>query len=158
MHLVSNLTMFENITVPGYLSKTRSAAEIDKRALELMDKMGISHLKTHLPSQCSGGEQQRCAIARAVIHAPVLLFADEPTGALNKKNTTEVLNLLTDLNRAGQSILMVTHDARAACRASRLLYIEDGRVIGDLELTPYEKQEEHSREQQINAWLASMEW
>lgn len=158
MHLVSNLTMFENITVPGYLSKTRSAAEIDKRALELMDKMGISHLKTHLPSQCSGGEQQRCAIARAVIHEPVLLFADEPTGALNKKNTTEVLDLLTDLNRAGQSILMVTHDARAACRASRLLYIEDGRVIGDLELTPYEKQEEHSREQQINAWLASMEW
>ncbi|MBQ8967470.1 ABC transporter ATP-binding protein [Ruminococcus sp.] len=158
MHLVSNLTMFENITVPGYLNKERSSADTDKRALELMEKMGITHLKTHLPSQCSGGEQQRCAIARAVIHEPKLLFADEPTGALNKKNTTEVLDLLTDLNRSGQSILMVTHDARAACRASRLLYIEDGKVIGELELPPYDKQEEKSRETQVNAWLASMEW
>lgn len=158
MHLVSNLSLFENITVPGYLNKTRPAADTDRRAEELMEKMGISHIKTHLPSQCSGGEQQRCAIARAVINEPKLLFADEPTGALNKKNTTEVLDLLTELNRGGQSILMVTHDARAACRASRIIYLEDGRVIGDLELPPYDRQEEKSRETQVNAWLASMEW
>ena len=158
MHLVSNLTMLENITVPGYLCKSRSAADTDKRAKELMDIMGISHVGSQLPNQCSGGEQQRCAIARAVINEPKLLFADEPTGALNKKNTTEVLDLLTDLNRKGQSILMVTHDARAACRASRLIYIEDGKVIGDLELPPYDKNEERSRETQVNAWLASMEW
>ena len=123
-----------------------------------MTQMGISDIRSHLPSQCSGGEQQRCAIARAVINEPDLLFADEPTGALNRKNTTEVLNLLTDLNRSGQSILMVTHDARAACRASRLIYIVDGKVIGELELPPYTEQEEKSRETQINAWLASMEW
>ncbi|MBR1862513.1 MAG: ABC transporter ATP-binding protein [Ruminococcus sp.] len=158
MHLVSNLSLFENITVPGYLNKSRPAAETDRRAHELMEKMGISHIKDNLPSQCSGGEQQRCAIARAVINEPQLLFADEPTGALNKKNTTEVLDLLTELNNAGQSILMVTHDARAACRASRLIYIEDGRVIGDLQLPPYDRQEEKSREKQINAWLGSMEW
>ena len=121
MHLVSTLSLFENITVPGYLNKERSAAETDQKAEALMERMGISHLKTHLPNQCSGGEQQRCAIARAVIDAPKLLFADEPTGALNKKNTTEVLDLLTELNRSGQSILMVTHDLRAAYRASRLL-------------------------------------
>ncbi len=158
MHLVSNLSLFENITVPGYLNKNRSAGDTDKKADELMEKMGISHIKTHLPSQCSGGEQQRCAIARAVINDPVLLFADEPTGALNKKNTTEVLDLLTDLNRKGQSILMVTHDARAACRASRIIYIEDGKIIGDLELPAYESSDEKSRETQINSWLASMEW
>lgn len=158
MHLVSNLSLFENITVPGYLNDSRSAAETDQRAEELMETMGIAKIKTHLPAQCSGGEQQRCAIARAVINSPKLLFADEPTGALNKKNTTEVLNLLTDLNRNGQSILMVTHDARAACRASRLIYIVDGKVIGELELPPYTEQEEKSRETQINAWLASMEW
>lgn len=158
MHLVSDLSLFENITVPGYLNKSRSAAETDKKAEELMELMGISHIKTHMPSQCSGGEQQRCAIARAVINEPKLLFADEPTGALNKKNTTEVLDLLTDLNRRGQSILMVTHDARAACRASRLLYIEDGKVIGELELPPYDKKDEKDREIQVNAWLASMEW
>ena len=120
--------------------------------------MGISHIKTHLPSQVSGGEQQRCAIARAVIHEPKLLFADEPTGALNRKNTTEVLNLLTELNQNGQSILMVTHDTRAALHATRILYLEDGNVIGELTLPPYKPEEEKSRETQVNAWLTSMEW
>lgn len=158
MHLVSNLSLFENITVPAYLNKGRSAADIDKRAEELLEKMGISHIKTHLPSQCSGGEQQRCAIARALINEPKLIFADEPTGALNKKNTTEVLNMLTELNQNGQSILMVTHDVRAAMRATRLLYIEDGNVLGELELPPYTSVEENSRETQVNAWLTSMEW
>ena len=158
MHLVSNLDLFENVTVPDYLDKTRSAAETDKRAEELLEKMGIAHIKKHLPSQCSGGEQQRCAIARAVINEPKILFADEPTGALNKKNTTEVLDLMTELNRSGQSILMVTHDARAACRASRIIYIEDGKVIGELELAPYDKKDEKSRETQVNAWLTSLEW
>ena len=158
MHLVSNLSLFENITVPGYLNKNRTADETDKRAEELMEKMGISHIKTQMPRQCSGGEQQRCAIARAVINSPELLFADEPTGALNKKNTNEVLDLLTDLNSKGQSILMVTHDPRAACRATRLIYIEDGSVVGDIELPPYDAQDERSREKQVSAWLSSMEW
>ena len=158
MHLVSNLSLFENITVPGYLNKNVSAADTDKRAEELLEKMGISDIKTHLPSECSGGEQQRCAIARAIINSPKLLFADEPTGALNKKNTTEVLDLLTELNRAGQSILMVTHDVRAACRASRLLYIEDGSIIGELELAVYNEKDIKNREAQVNAWLSSMEW
>lgn len=158
MHLVSNLSLFENITVPGYLNRSRTAADTDRRAEQLMEQMGIAKIRTQLPSQCSGGEQQRCAIARAVINEPKLLFADEPTGALNKKNTTEVLDLLTELNRAGQSILMVTHDARAACRASRIIYIVDGKVIDELELPPYDEAEEKSRETQVNAWLAAMEW
>ncbi|MCR5168534.1 MAG: ABC transporter ATP-binding protein [Oscillospiraceae bacterium] len=158
MHLVSNLTLYENITVPGYLNKERRAADVDKRAEELMEKMGIAHIRKHLPSQCSGGEQQRCAIARAVINDPKLLFADEPTGALNRKNTAEVLDLLTDLNQNGQSILMVTHDVRAACRATRLIYIEDGRIAGDLDLPPYDPKDEKSRETQISSWLSSMQW
>ena len=158
MHLVSSLTLFENIAVPGYLNKLVSTEQTDKRANELMEKMGISPIKTQLPSQCSGGEQQRCAIARAVINNPKLLFADEPTGALNRKNTTEVLNLLTDLNNSGQSILMVTHDSRAALRASRIIYIADGALIGNLDLSPYTPENEKSREAQVNAWLSSMEW
>lgn len=158
MHLIGNLSVFENITVPGYLNKETSAEETDKRADELIRLMGIEHIKTHLPSQCSGGEQQRCAIARAAINDPDILFADEPTGALNKHNTIEVLNLLTELNKRGQSILMVTHDARAAQRANRIIYIEDGKAIGDLELAPYESGEDTSRETQINSWLSSMGW
>jgi ABC-type antimicrobial peptide transport system, ATPase component len=158
MHLVSNLSLFENIAVPGYLNKRKTASWVRERAEELLEQMGIAHLKSHLPSQVSGGEQQRCAIARAVIHNPRLLFADEPTGALNKKSTTEVLDLLTSLNQSGQSILMVTHDIRAALRATRLLYLEDGKVVGELPLPDYSPEEEKSREAQVNAWLSAMEW
>lgn len=158
MHLVSNLTLFENIAVSGYLNKKNSASDVRARVSELLEQMNISDVKTHLTSQVSGGEAQRCAIARAVINSPVLLFADEPTGALNRSNTEEVLNLLTGLNANGQSILMVTHDLKAALRATRLLYLEDGRIIGELTLPPYDAQEEKSRETQVNAWLTSMKW
>ena len=158
IHLVSNLTLFENVAVPGYLDKSRFVEEVDSFADSLLEKMNISDIKTHLPAQCSGGEQQRCAIARALINKPELVFADEPTGALNRKNTVEVLDLLTECNREGQSILMVTHDMRAALRATRLLYIEDGKIIGDMTLPPYKAEDEKSREIQVNSWLSSMSW
>lgn len=158
MHLVSNLSLFENVAVPGYLNKNVSAQEVNKRVDELLEQMSVSHIKTHLPSQVSGGEQQRCAVARAVVNSPKLLFADEPTGALNRKNTIDVLNLLTELNHDGQSVLMVTHDIRATLRANRILYIEDGKIIGELTLPPYQPEEEKSRETQVNAWLTSLEW
>ncbi|MBO4998528.1 MAG: ABC transporter ATP-binding protein [Lachnospira sp.] len=158
MHLVSNLTLFENVAVPGYLNKNHSAKEVRQRSDELLEQMSVSHIKTHLPAQVSGGEQQRCAVARAVVNSPRLLFADEPTGALNRKNTTDVLNLLTELNHDGQSVLMVTHDMRAALRANRILYLEDGKIVGELTLPPYHPEEEKSRETQVNAWLTSLEW
>lgn len=158
MHLVSNLTLFENVAVPGYLNKNNSAKEVRQRSDELLEQMSVSHIKTHLPVQVSGGEQQRCAVARAVVNSPRLLFADEPTGALNRKNTTDVLNLLTELNHDGQSVLMVTHDMRAALRANRILYLEDGKIVGELTLPPYHPEEEKSRETQVNAWLTSLEW
>lgn len=158
MHLVSNLTLFENVVVSGYLNKERSAAEVRKRADRLLEQMSVSHIKDHLPTQVSGGEQQRCAVARAVINAPKVLFADEPTGALNRKNTIDVLDLLTELNNGGQSVLMVTHDMRAALRANRILYIGDGKIIGELSLPPYSASEEKQRETQVNAWLTSLEW
>lgn len=158
MHLVSNLNLFENVAVPGYLNKEVKAGAVNARADMLLERMGLSEMARRLPSQVSGGEQQRAAIARAVINLPALLFADEPTGALNRSNTNAVLDLLTDLNDEGQSILMVTHDVRSALRASRLLYLEDGNIIGELELSPYNKDQESSRKTQVNAWLASMKW
>jgi putative ABC transport system ATP-binding protein len=158
MHLVSNLTLFENVAVSGYLDKTASANAVKQRTGVLLEKMGIDHVEDHLPSQVSGGEQQRCAIARAVVSEPKLLFADEPTGALNRKNTNEVLSLLTELNKAGQSILMVTHDMKAALRATRILYLEDGKIVGELTLPPYNPEEKKSRETQVGAWLSSMQW
>src|SRR5699024_6437471 len=100
-------------------------------------RMGVAGAKDRLPAQTSGGEAQRAAIARAVINRPALLFADEPTGALNRRNSEEVLDLLTGLNREGQSILMVTHDVKAAIRGGRILYLEDGRILDELTLPPY---------------------
>lgn len=166
MHLVSNLTLLENVAVTGFLNKERSSADTKKLAEELLERMGLSAVKTHIPSRVSGGEQQRCAIARAIINEPAILFADEPTGALNRKNTKEVLELLTELNNNGQSIVMVTHDIKAALHGNRILYLDDGNIVGELELSRYgEKdssgnllQDRKAREAQVNAWLESLDW
>lgn len=93
-----------------------------------------------------------------MIGKPGILFADEPTGALNRSNTTGVLDLLTELNRQGQSILMVTHDMRAAVRGNRILYLEDGKMIDELNLSAYGGLQEKQRENEINAWLGNMQW
>ena len=87
-----------------------------------------------------------------------VVFADEPTGALNKKNSIEVLDLLSSLNDEGQSIVMVTHDIRGAVRANRILYLSDGNIVGELSLQKYKKEDEKSRETQISSWLNSLEW
>lgn len=157
-HLVSNLTLFENVVVPGFLDRGKSGEEVRNRAIELLEQMNIREAKDRLPSQVSGGEAQRAAIARAVIGNPGIVFADEPTGALNRKNTEDVLNLLTELNQKGQSILMVTHDVHASVRANRLLYLEDGKIGGEMSMPDFTPEEARSREVQITAWLSSMEW
>ena len=158
IHLVSNLTLLENIAVPGYLNKSASASQVNERANALITSFGLTDAKNRLPSQTSGGEQQRAAIARALISNPKLLFADEPTGALNRKNGIDVLDLLTKLNEDGQSILMVTHDMRAAIRANRLIYISDGKIIDEMSLPPYSANKIKSREIQVTSWLSSMSW
>lgn len=156
--LVSNLTLLENVAITGYLDKKLTNQKTREKAQELLSAMNLRGAMNRYPSQVSGGEAQRAAIARAMLKEPGILFADEPTGALNRRNTTEVLDRLSELNRKGQSILMVTHDVRAAVRATRLLYLEDGRVIGEMELAPYREENAKNRETQISAWLASMEW
>ena len=157
-HLVSNLTLFENAAVAGYLSGAGNRKQSDQKAKQLLMQMHVENAGDRLPSQVSGGEAQRAALVRAMMGGPGLLFADEPTGALNKKNTEDVLNLLTKLNKEGQSILMVTHDLRAAVRGNRILYLEDGAVLDELSLPPFAEGEEKEREEEVNRWLSSMEW
>lgn len=157
-HLVSNLTLFENVAVAGYASSGKEGKGIRERAIELLAKMHVNGAKDRLPSQVSGGEAQRAAVARAVINNPGLVFADEPTGALNKANSREVLDLLTGLNENGQSILMVTHDVRSAVHGNRLLYLEDGKVMDELILSAYKDGEERMREGKVNDWLSSLSW
>lgn len=157
-HLVSYLTLYENILAAGYTNNQNKSQEIIKRTNQLLENMHISNVKDHLPSQVSGGEAQRAAIARAMINRPGIIFADEPTGALNKSNSEQVLDLLTQMHQDGQCILMVTHDVHAAMRGTRLIYIEDGKVVGERKLTPYQSEGAKQREADIQRWLASMEW
>lgn len=157
-HLVSNLTLFENVAVAGYINAKYSQKEVRERAESLLSQMGVTHAQGRLPHQTSGGEAQRAAIARAMIGEPGILFADEPTGALNKRSTEEVLDLLTELNEQGQSILMVTHDLRAAVRGNRILYLEDGRVPDTLVLPPYMQSDAKEREAKVNDWLTVLHW
>ena len=157
-HLVSNLTLFENIVVAGYVSKKGSAGEIQDLAERMVSQMGIEKAKNRLPCEVSGGEAQRAAIARAMIGSPGLLFADEPTGALNRSHTEEVLNLLSAINDSGQSILMVTHDLKAALRGNRILYLEDGKIVDELKLPPYQEAQERERENKLQNWLYGLQW
>lgn len=157
-HLVSNLTLYENVAVAGFLGKKGSSSQIQRRAQTLLTQMGVEKAENRLPSQVSGGEAQRAAIARAMIGEPGLLFADEPTGALNRSHTGEVLDLLTALNQSGQSVLMVTHDLRAAVRGNRILYLEDGKILDELELPAYQAAQDRQREGRISQWLSKLQW
>ena len=158
IHLVSNLTIFENVTVPGYLTKKVSRRKIEERADTLLERTGMKDLKRRLPSQLSGGQQQKAAISRALINDPALIFADEPTGALNSKSGREILNILTELNKNGQSVMMVTHDVKAALRADRIIYLHDGQITGEMSLEKFMPDSEQDRERQVLAWLTSKGW
>lgn len=159
MNLMPSLNLFENITLPGFLLNNRSGKEIKERADILMKQFHIDDLKDRMPSQISGGQMQRAAIARALINEPEIVFADEPTGALNSTSGREVLDVMSMCNTNGQSILMVTHDIKAAQRANRIIYISDGNIKGELTLQPYTKEENmKEREEKVLAWLLEMGW
>jgi putative ABC transport system ATP-binding protein len=128
-NLVENLNVQSNIELPALLSGTKSRKEIHKRSTELLERLGIADQSRKHPWELSGGQQQRVAIARAFINAPRLLLADEPTGNLDSASGNEVLDILGEFNRQGQTILMVTHSADAAARAKYVLFICDGQLV-----------------------------
>ncbi|MCM1385843.1 MAG: ABC transporter ATP-binding protein [Bacillus sp. (in: Bacteria)] len=156
--LVSHLSLFENVAVAGYLDSEKRTKDVREKAEKLLKQMDIEKAKDRLPREVSGGEAQRAAIARAVINGPGLLFADEPTGALNKRNTDEVLSLLTRLADNGQSILMVTHDIKAAIHGTRILYLEDGQILDEMVMGIYRAEEAKDREKKLSDWLAALSW
>jgi ABC-type antimicrobial peptide transport system, ATPase component len=127
-NLIDELTIYENVELPLIYLKLK-ARERKDMVEKVLDQMKISHRKKHFPQQLSGGQQQRVAVARAVVAGPKLILADEPTGNLDSKNGIEVMNLLTDLNRAGTTIVMVTHSMRDAGYAHRVINLFDGQII-----------------------------
>ncbi len=132
-NLIDELTIEENVELPlRYLNI--SASERRKRVAEVLERMGIAHRAKHFPQQLSGGQQQRAAIARAVVGRPSLILADEPTGNLDSKNGREVMDLLTELNREGTTIVMVTHSQRDAAYTHRVINLFDGKVVDKAQL------------------------
>ena len=167
-YLNDSMSALDNVMVCGLLKSTdrKSLAEKAKRLLHNVEIEEQDYRK--FPTQLSGGQQQRIAVVRGVINSPEVLFADEPTGALNSQNTENVLNIMSDLNNEGQSIVMVTHTIKAAERGNRIIYLADGVISDEIDLGAYvgdykdesnpnlaEAKERHSR---LKAFLQDMGW
>ncbi len=161
MYMMKNLTVLDNIVLPSMRSNKEkiSKKEKIKRGEELMRKLGIIEIADNDINEVSGGQLQRACICRSMINNPKIIFADEPTGALNRTSSKEVMDELTKLNKEGTTIMMVTHDAKVAAKCSRVLYIVDGNIQGEFKLpkTNSEK-EEVERERALNNWLMELGW
>lgn len=163
MYMLKNLSVYDNIILPAYQTaegKTKNGrAEINDRAKVLMQKLGISEVAENAITEVSGGQLQRACICRSMINNPKIIFADEPTGALNKQNSIEVMEELNRINGEGTSILLVTHDMKVASKCERVLYIEDGDIREEISLGKWEQtQDAKARERRLNDWLIKLGW
>lgn len=157
MFLLDNMSILDNILSAGLLV-SKNKKEIVTYAKELLTKVGLTEMIWNkFPSQLSGGENQRAAIVRALINHPKVVFADEPTGALNSASGKAVLDVLTEINNNGQSVIMVTHDLNSARRGNRIIYIKDGVITGECNLGKYVSgdKERHSK---LSSFLTEMGW
>ncbi len=160
MYMMKNLTILDNIVLPAMESKktSESKKEKTKRGEDLMRKLDIIEVADNDINEVSGGQLQRACICRSMINKPKVLFADEPTGALNRTASNEVMKELVKLNEEGTTIMMVTHDAKVAAKCSRVLYIVDGNINGEYN-SPKEKDvQEKDRERMLNNWLMELGW
>lgn len=159
MYVMKKLCMLDNIVLPGYQAGRISRNEVNQRAEELMRRLGIIELAERDMTEVSGGELQRVCLCRALINNPKVIFADEPTGALNSKASMEVLSELTNANKKGTSILMVTHSEKVASYSDRIIYLVDGDIQGELKLGKLtDEQELASRERMLKNWLDNKGW
>lgn len=157
IYLVESMSVLDNVLAAGLLVN-KNKKEVTEKAKEILKSVDIDeNLWNKFPAQISGGEAQRVGIARALINNPNMVFADEPTGALNSQTGKDVLNALSSFNEKGQSIVMVTHDVVSARRGNRVLYVKDGEIVGVLDLGKYVAGDKE-RHQKLSDFLASMGW
>ena len=157
IHLVDSMSVMDNVISTGMLIGQKQK-ELKGKAMELFEKMGISEeLTRKFPAQISGGEAQRSAVVRALINDPDIVFADEPTGALNSAGVKSVLDVLTNINNAGQSVVMVTHDIKSVRRGNRIIYLQDGGIMGECELGKYVSGDKE-RHEKVRKFLEGMGW
>lgn len=158
IYLLDNMSVLDNVLASGLLVN-KNKRELVQKAKELLMQVGINdNAWSKFPTQLSGGEAQRVGVVRALINSPRILFADEPTGALNSASSNSVLDVLTNVNRNGQSLVMVTHDMKTALRGNRILYLRDGVICGDLDLGGYSEQNNLERHEKLQHFLAEMGW
>lgn len=156
-NLLKNLNILDNIILSAFVAKNENRQSIVARAKKLMDQTGISALADNDITQASGGQLQRVAICRALINQPDIVFGDELTGALNSKATGEVMDILAEINGAGTTVMLVTHDAKVAAKTDRVLFMVDGVIVGEKYLGKDKKGSEiKDREAQLSGWLAQM--
>jgi putative ABC transport system ATP-binding protein len=156
-HFLSNLDVRDNILLPALKAAPKQGREAAiSRVDALMERFGIAHIKNHGITQVSGGQLQRASICRALGGEPSVLFADEPTGALNSSMTAEVMDALTDVHRGGTTIVMVTHDPGVAVRGDRVIYLCDGALVDAHEIGPWQPDEAQQREDDLLAWLRNL--
>ncbi len=161
MYMLKNLTILDNIILPAVQSKKNgeSRKETVKRGRDLMRKLGITDIADNDINEVSGGQLQRACICRSMINKPKMIFADEPTGALNRTSSDEVMEELAKLNNEGTTIMLVTHDVKVAARCARTLYIVDGNIKGEYNLDRYESPAQlRERERSLNNWLLELGW
>ena len=158
MYMMKNLCIMDNIILPGYQAGMNKK-EVDRRAEELMRRLEIIDTASKELTEVSGGQLQRACLCRALINSPKIIFADEPTGALNSKASGDVMRELNTANRDGTTILMVTHSERVASFSNRVVYLMDGGIQGELVLGKLEDDEEiASRERKLHHWLSELGW
>ena len=160
MHMLKNLSVIDNILLPAYKLTNDKAKrkEIDEYCNELMRKLDISDIADNDITEVSGGQLQRACICRSMINNPKILFADEPTGALNKSASDDVMKQLTKINEEGTSIMLVTHDMKVAAKCTRILYIVDGNIKGEINLGKLADDEVKERQRKVSNWLYEMGW
>lgn len=162
MYMMKNLSILDNIILPAVKSKknTESRKQTEERGRQLMHRLGIDDVGGNDINEVSGGQLQRACICRSMINNPKMIFADEPTGALNRKSSDDVMNELLSLNCDGTTVMCVTHDPKVAAKCSRVLYIVDGGIMGEKEMGHYEggDKELRERERELNNWLMEQGW
>jgi putative ABC transport system ATP-binding protein len=153
VHLLKNLCLLDNVVLPAYLAGLAPRDELNRRAMALMERTGVAELADRDVSEASGGQLQRVGICRALINKPTILLGDEPTGALDSTAASEIMDILGELNAEGTTIMLVTHDAKVAARTSRVLYMVDGRIVGDRDQGRYAGTDLDQRHADVTAWL-----
>ncbi len=162
MYMMKNLSVLDNIILPAVRSNkiSESRKQTEERGRRLMRKLGIDDIGANDINEVSGGQLQRACICRSMINQPKMIFADEPTGALNRASSDEVMSELIKLNNEGTTVMCVTHDPKVAAKCSRVIYLVEGGIVGEKEMGQYDGTEQplRDRKRELNNWLMEQGW